>query len=560
MGSIAPELSWQETAAKKKAAQAALIPPSLVIKSLPGPDVLDVTTFDFSTVLSSRDIEITEPGDVGALLAKLASGEYTAVEVTQAYSNRALVAHQLVNCLTEIFVDQALERAKELDAIFAKTGKPVGPLQQRMYVVYLGLPISLKDQIDVEGIELNMGYVGWVGNISQKNSVLVDILLAQGAIVYCRTNIPQALMFGEAVNAVWGSTLNPFNRNLTCGGSSGGEGALIGLKGSPLGVGSDLGGSIRIPAAFQGLYGLRPSYNRVPYQGSTNSMEGQEAVPSVLGPMTSSIDGLKIFMKAVADGKPWLADPIALRLPWNEDEYALKNHGGEGGQLCFAFMADDGVVKPQPPYLRAMEETKKALVAAGHKVIDWAPIDMAEGHKIIMDIYNADGGHDIDLACKLSGEPRMGWVLQKDAKHLSTYEYWQVCKAKLAHIKKQLDHWEATVAQTGTGRPVDAIICPASANSPQPHGKAQYIYYTAFCNLADYSASVFPVTKVDPAVDVKLPAHEFRAPADKMIYELYEPEMYRNAPISLQCVGRKNEEEAVIRMTEIIAEALAKAA
>lgn len=70
----------------------------------------------------------------------------------------------------------------------------------------------------------------------------------------------------------------------------------------------------------------------------------------------------------------------------------------------------------------------------------------------------------------------MGWVLRKNAKHLTTYEYWQLCREKLAHIKKQLDHWEATVAGTSTGRPVDAIICPASAHAPQQHqtpGSAQ---------------------------------------------------------------------------------------
>lgn len=140
----------------------------------------------------------------------------------------------------------------------------------------------------------------------------------------------------------------------------------------------------RIPSAFQGLYGLRPSYNRVPCtisllrtfssvlnnfhpdSGSANSMYGQEAIPSVLGPISSSVSALKIFIKAVAESKPWLYDPTALRLPWNEEAYQLGEHGGAGAKLCFAFMADDGVCKPMPPYFRAIEKTKKALIAAGH--------------------------------------------------------------------------------------------------------------------------------------------------------------------------------------------------
>ncbi|KAJ7132211.1 general amidase [Mycena epipterygia] len=541
-------MAWREKSAAKRASLAALIPDDLKLPILPAPDVLNVTKYPLDAVLSPRDLEITDTADVGVLLDKMSSGAWTATEVTTAYCKRALVAHQLVNCLTEIFVDRALVRAKELDEHFKSTGKTVGPLH--------GLPISLKDQIDVQGVELTMGYVGWIGNVSKENSVCAQLLLDQGAVLYVRTNIPQALMFGEAVNNVFGTTSNPFNRNLTCGGSSGGEGSLIGMKGSPLGVGSDLGGSIRIPAAFQGLYGLRPSYNRVPYCGSTNSMEGQEAIPSVLGPLSSSVNGLKIFMKAMADAKPWISDPLVLRLPWNDDAYRLADHGGEEGKLCFAILWDDGVCKPMPPYTRALQETKQALEAAGHTAIDWVPYDSETGGKLVSDIYNADGGHDISLACALSGEPRMGWVLDENAKHLSTYEYWQLCRWKSVFIKKHLDHWVNTASSTGTGRPVDALILPACSNAPQPHGKAQYIYYTAIANLCDYTAGVFPVTACDPAVDVKLPAHEFRSAADKMVYDLYEPETYRDAPISLQCVGRKNEEEAVIRMTEIIDAAL----
>jgi amidase len=78
------------------------------------------------------------------------------------------------------------------------------------------------------------------------------------------------------------------------------------------------------------------------------------------------VNGLKIFMKAMVDAKPWISDPLALRLPWNEDAYRLADHGGEGGKLCFAILWDDGVCKPMPPYTRALHETKQVLEAAGH--------------------------------------------------------------------------------------------------------------------------------------------------------------------------------------------------
>jgi amidase len=165
---------------------------------------------------------------------------------------------------------------------------------------------------------------------------------------------------------IFGRTLNPYNRSLTSGGSTGGEGALIALRGSPLGVGSDIGGSIRIPAAFCGLYGLRPSSGRIPYAGVVNSLEGQDSLVSVLGPMSNSLTGIEAFMKAVIDQKPWLNDPLALRKSWDDDAYLLAEHG-YGKKLCFAIMWDDGITVPHPPIVRGLELTKGALIAAGHK-------------------------------------------------------------------------------------------------------------------------------------------------------------------------------------------------
>jgi amidase len=129
-----------------------------------------------------------------------------------------------------------------------------------------------------------MGYVGWIGTFEGRKgtgkekvfeSEMVRELRNLGAILYCKTSVPHTLMTGETVNNIIGYTWNPKNRHLTSGGSSGGEGALIGLKGSPIGFGSDIGGSIRIPAGFNGLYGIRPSSGRMPYEGMANSMVQQ---------------------------------------------------------------------------------------------------------------------------------------------------------------------------------------------------------------------------------------------------------------------------------------------
>lgn len=150
--------------------------------------------------------------------------------------------------------------------------------------------------------------------------------------------------------------------------------------------------SVRNPAGFNGIYSLRPSYGRVPYAGTvTTNTEGEESVPTVVGPMSRSLSGVKAFMKVVAASRPWDRDPLAVRKAWDSDAYALADHGGEAGKhLVFAVMWDNGHTVPHPPVRRALEETKAALVAAGYKgtdadsftkhfsitqtlVIDWAP-------------------------------------------------------------------------------------------------------------------------------------------------------------------------------------------
>ncbi|ESK92480.1 general amidase [Moniliophthora roreri MCA 2997] len=563
-------MEWKTRAAQRKQAQLDSIPREWLIESPPATQVHVTNVPNECGLFSPREITITNETDVATILAKLASREWSSEEVTRAYAKRAIVAQQLTNCLTEIFIEKALQRAKELDDILEKTGKVVGPLH--------GLPISLKDQFTIKGLETIMGYVAWIGNYAESNCVLVDILYECGAVLFVRTNVPQTLMWGETHNNVFGRTVNPFNRRMTPGGSSGGEGALLALRGSPLGVGTDIGGSVRIPSVFCGLYTIRPSYERLPYYGAANSLEGQESISSVLGPMANSMTGVKIFTKAIIDSNPWNKDPSAIRKEWSEREYKLAFHGEGKGPLCFAIMWDNGIVKPHPPLYRAMNMVKKALEGAGHQVIDWENHRQLEIYKNAEMIFAADGGEDYRTECARSGEPvlanmsahpedphyhlplgdlRYQQHLVGEPYHRSAYELWQLHREKRDLRKSHLDHWEATVSRTGTGRPVDAIIGPATAYSAVPHGLNVDSFYTTMCNAMDYTTSAFPVTFVDAELDKdRHPPHEFYNYEDKAIYHLYDPEKFHGCPVGLQLIGRVLEEEAVIRMTEIVDEAL----
>ncbi|GAA5956390.1 hypothetical protein JCM10213_000558, partial [Rhodosporidiobolus nylandii] len=297
-----PAQSWQKLAASKRMERDSLLPdrwrlPQVTLSNLPD-DVRGVP--EQCGLLSTRQLEITELDDAAMLLSRVKEGSYSAVEVAEAFCGRAAIAQQLVNCLTEIRFNSAMERARELDEFLQRTGKVVGPLH--------GLPVSLKDQFDLQGVDSTMGFVSLIDKPAQQNAVLVDMLLELGAILYCKTNCPQTMMAAETNNNIFGRTLNPRNLKLAAGGSSGGEGALLALKGSILGVGTDYGGSIRVPSLCNGLFGLRPTTRRIPYSGVSNVLKGFEAIESTIGPLARSVDSLRVFMDAVVGAEPWLRD------------------------------------------------------------------------------------------------------------------------------------------------------------------------------------------------------------------------------------------------------------
>jgi amidase len=149
----------------------------------------------------------------------------------------------------------------------------------------------------------------------------------------------------ESVNRVYGRTVNPYNRNLTSGGSSGGESALIALRGSAIGLGTDWGGSIREPAAWCGLYGLRPSWGRVSLKDVTVPFAGLETRRSTAGPMGHTPEDIDLYMSAYLAQNPWEMDPDVLSMPWTKQ-------GLDTGTLCFAIAYGDEEVRDQMRYFQ----------------------------------------------------------------------------------------------------------------------------------------------------------------------------------------------------------------
>ncbi|KAL4985220.1 amidase signature domain-containing protein [Aspergillus falconensis] len=557
--------SWKSLADAKRQATLDAIPAKWKI-SEPIPlasEVRDVTGPYIQKFLAPREIEITEL-DAYGIAEKTTTGEWTAVEVTEAFCHRAALAHQFVNCLHEVFFDLAIEEAKRLDAYFAEHKKPLGPLH--------GLPISLKDQFHVKGVETTMGYVGWIGTFQGlKNnprsrvfeSELVRELRALGAVLYCKTSVPATLMCGETVNNIINYTNNPRNRLLGCGGSSGGEGALIALKGSPGGFGTDIGGSVRIPAVFNGLFGIRPSSGRIPYEGAANSMDGQNTILSVIGPLASTARSLQFLFKAVLQQQPWFYDPLVLEIPWRselerETRALVEQSAKEPSKLAFAIMKHDGIVMPQPPIARALDMVEKTLKRLGHKVIEWSPPSHKTGVELAEAAYSLDGGADAQYHFGLSGEePPPQLILARGLPQKSALEIAKINVAKREYQKLYMDYWNSTSELTGTGRPVDAVICPAAPHAAVIPTQYTHVGYTSVINVLDYTSVVIPVTNADKSIDVNVP-REFLGELDEESYKNYDADVYDGAPAGVQMFGRRLQEEKMLVLAEYVGAAVQK--
>ncbi|KAJ9487145.1 hypothetical protein VN97_g6178 [Penicillium thymicola] len=536
MGSLP---TWEEIVSQKRLIRDQLLAPYLVDVARRLPQVQNP---EERTRLEDPSIQkITNIDNVTALLECLEKGEFRAEQVIKAYIQRAVVAHQLTNSLTEILFEDAIEQAKQLDIDFAETGKLKGPLH--------GIPITLKDQFNVKGVDTTLGYVGRSFAPAQEDAVIVQILKKMGAIIIAKTNVPQSIMWAETENPLWGLTTNPRNPIFSPGGSTGGEGALLALHGSLFGFGTDIGGSTRIPQSTVGLYGFKPSSARLPYQGVPVSTEGQEHVPSAIGPMARDLSSICYMSRLIANSQPWDLDPRCAPLPWNDTAFQEL----QDRPMVVGLILDDGVVKIHPPIARALLELSEGLKAQGHEVVVWDTSDHVGCIEIMDLFYTVDGGEDIRRDVAAAGEPFIPHVegLINRGKAISVYEYWQLNKRKAAAQKKYLDKWNAV--RSPSGRAVDVLLSPTLPHTTVPHRKFRWVGYTKIWNFLDYPALTFPVDRVRAELDV-LPSEPYvpRNSHDEWNWDLYDAKQVDGYPVNLQIIGKKLHEEKVLGAATVI--------
>lgn len=352
------------------------------------------------------------------------------------------------------------------------------------------------------------------------------------------------MMHLETDSNLYGVTNNPYNSKLSSGGSSGGEGALLALHGSCLGIGSDVGGSIRSPAANCGVYGLKPTAFRVPTDGWGYIMAGADTVESVLGPMSTSLSGLQLFMKTVLSASPWLTEPALLPIPWRDYNIPTDR------PLRIGVLWDDQIVRPHPPITRALKEVSSRLQQTGIEVVDFKPYLHEEAWAIIASLYFTDGGEADGQAINNSGEPwrpLSEWIITQNpcVKKLDVGELTYWLEERETYRKEYALHWN----ELG----VDAVLCPVGPGVAPKHNTARYWSYTSQWNLLDYPSVAFPVTKVDKNVDV-LGNEKIFSDHDSYNRGLWDADEFHGLPVGLQLVGRRFDDEKILGILEYVKE------
>ncbi len=509
---------------------------------------------------------------VAQIVENTTTGVWKVESVLLAFCHKAAGVHGRVNCLTEVLFDEALQDARCKDRLDAASR--VGPL--------FGVPISLKDNVGIRGVASSIGSFKWKGGEDQVESAdVVELLIAAGAIPFCKTNVPQTMMTFECRNPLWGVTENPTKAGFTCGGSSGGEAALIGGGGSVLGLGSDIGGSLRIPAHFSGICALKPSAGRISHTGCRIISPAPLVVAPVLGPMARTVGDLVPLMRAC-----WGKAGVDV-VPCGDD---LFKGVATDRVLTFGVVKHNGFMQALPPCHRAVSVAAKAVEAAGHRVVEFVfPKEVDEIVGLFYAALAADGGYFFKEA--LEGEPideavspflylmsRPRWMLCLFAKFASLYPdsriglFLRSMGARDARQVKQMlgdrVRYISLMNKVWRSAGIDALIMPASATPAIPHGtfvNASFAAsYTFIWNLLDYVAGVVPVTTVSATED-RLPAKrggdQLNVLQSSLLLEaelehLYCEKRMEGLPVGVQIVTPQYCEGQALHAMEVVEKAI----
>jgi fatty acid amide hydrolase len=440
------------------------------------------------------------------LAARLREGVLGARDVVEAHIRRIQEVNPALNAVVVPLFEEARAHAEAADARRAR-GEVLGPLH--------GVPFTVKECFDVKGAPSTLGLSDRVGHTAREDSPLVARLRAAGAILLGKTNLSLLLHGLESDNAVYGRTNNPYDLGRSSGGSSGGEAAILAAGGSALGLGSDVGGSIRVPAHCCGIHGLKPTSGRLNMLGSGDQQRGQEAVLDQAGPMARHVADLRLAMTVLTSGEQGVnalaVPPVAWRDPARVSLQGLR----------VGFYTEDGFIDSAPAVARAVREAAVALRERGAEVIELPPPDVARAISLYLGLLGADGGatkrrllgagtRDPNLSRVIllgrlpewsrrllavlaarAGQRRLAHAMRAWGER-SVDAYWRLIDARNAYRA-------AFLARLDTER-IDALLCPPYPLPAVPHGDSARLGpvngHALLFNLMGLPAGVVAATRV----------------------------------------------------------------
>ncbi len=435
-----------------------------------------------------------------AMATKIASGEISSLELVNAHIERIEQVNPALNAMVFKTHDRARTEAMAADA---------ARLRKQSSGIFHGVPITIKECLDVAGTPSTFG-LKWRADIhAEHDDIYVGEMRKAGAVILGKTNVAQCLLYYESDNPLYGRSNNPWNLERTCGGSSGGEAAIIAAGGSPLGLGTDIGGSCRVPAAFCGVVGFKPTDGRVPDTGLYSLPIGQRAVVSQVGVLARHVEDVANALSTInqSNFEPGLALP-----DYRQTDIA---------KLRIAVYHDDRSFAVAPAVARAVKQAAALLRANGAELIEWQPPDVPEAVHLYFALLSADRGVGFKQA--LRGEradPRLKTMMQLSsmpaatrflARGLLRATGQKTLSDFLGHFgySRVSDHWQWVEAQMQYRKKIaaqleqnkiDAILCPPCALPALTHGASQDLgvmgAYGMLWNLLGYPAGVVPVTRV----------------------------------------------------------------
>jgi fatty acid amide hydrolase len=465
-------------------------------------------------------------------------GEVTSQEVMEAHIQRIEQVNPKLNAVVVKRYERARAEAKEADQR-QRRGEQLGPLH--------GVPVTIKESLELKDTPSTFGLTSRIHTIAKQDAEAVRRLREAGAIVVGKTNVSQLLIYYEGDNPVYGRTNNPWNLERTPGGSSGGEGAIIAAGGSPLGLGTDIGGSLRVPATFCGITSLKPTAGRLNDPGRFSVPIGQRAFVSQIGPLARHVQDVALALEVL--------NGINIEPPLPLGDYRQVDIS----KLRVGFYSFDGTLAPAPAIRRAIQEAAKVLKGGGAQVVEWTPPDIGEAMLLFFGLLSADGGAGFKrmlgrgkrdpranlpitlgsvpasvravakTVLKAAGQPTLGSFLEYYG-HTRTDQYWTL-------VERQLDYQQRFKQQLDRDG-IDVILCPACPLPAFTHGASNDLAtagaYSILYNILGYPAGVVPFTRVRSSEEVG------RQPSKDMVEKaaLKVEQISAGLPVGVQVVAR----------------------